>query len=915
MDDAVSLHALFTKQIMKKRNRVYEDGIATFYPCEGSANRFRIVIRNEEGDIAYQGFFSSPDGIPNEESGEMRVGDVLVEFGAPLASQPEAPLPPPVPQRTGLRKSALSRTSSSIARPLVGRPIFEPPKPAKPRDSGEATAKPPAAVQRVQERKVIEKFQKSASREKPRTVDEVIALFSEKPEAPPVEEVWRDECLPRVVWNDEDTPPQVREREDIIKVAQGNGQVKLVWAKQPISEAPRIPEKFKNLEHYRKDFVSAITFELNVRVQEVYRVYLAALFAASVPPPRCKEHGPAVFRIDKKGNYYYTCRSCNFYQPVPPDTPIPDRKSIRSISKIGDVMKMKGYAYHESTFLRNGTNCSLRFADEKIDNIEYSKDDLWVIFTERIDPIFCVSDGFGVSQGSRVDILPFFDQRLVNLPMQLRVTAIRLFNIQTERASLLKLFELEEEDVPIMPSLLFGSSGEATQLKNNDELIGRIADEISVDYMLNDDQKTALLKVADFFKPNSPPVLLVHGIFGAGKSKLLSVMAIFLDKILSELGMDDRILVAASTNVAVDNVLSNLKEFDFEDFTRVGSLRKIRRSLLPFVSGHGSEEAISELNGIINEADKTERSMVQEALKNARTEMSSKGTRLDRTRVVGVTCAATSFPVMAERKFTFVLLDECSQQTEPVSILPISFGCQRLICCGDPLQLPPAISKAAPFGYGRPLFSRLMKEFPPTMLSIQYRCHPSISNICSELFYQNRIKNGVTPEDRMPLFGMPTMCLFNVSCGSERFRGGSVCNDSEAIVVVALVRRLIELGVTSEEIGVIAFYKAQVDLISEPLSEGLKRPIVDISTVDAFQGDEREIIIITTAKTSKTSFVDSQERINVAISRAKRHLFVVSNPRALMESKLWNTIFAAASQEPNRMIRLATTPDSSWKPF
>ena len=910
MDDVVSRHVMFTKNINRKRNRVYEDGIAMIYPCEGSASRFRIVIRDENGDVAWDGYFSSPDGIPNEDSGEKAVGNLLVEFGAPVEDQVEKAPPPAAAQRNMLRRSALSR-NTSIARPLAGGPRFQAPKSIeKPREEvveepGRSFVSRPVDPARERLKSVEEPRRSVVTRERPRTVDEVIALFMGQEEKPERKEV--------------DPEPLVKEKEkertrEII-VGESGGKVKLVWAKQPVAEAPRIPEKFADLEQYRNAFVGAIEFELNVRVQEVFRVYLAGLFAASVPPPRCKQHGPAQFRIDRKGNYYYACRSCNFYQPVPPDTPIPDRKDVRSISKIGEVMKMRGYAYHESTYVRNGVNCSLRFADEKLENIEYSKDDLWVLFTDRIDPIFAVSDGFGVSHGNRVDIAPFFDQRLVNLPMQLRVTAIRLFNIQTERASLMKLFELQEQDVPIMPSILSGRSGESAPLQGHQEMLDRIANDIAHEYMLNEDQRAALKKVEEFFDPGTEPVLLVHGIFGAGKSKLLAVIAIFLDQVLSELGMDDKILIAASTNVAVDNVLSNLKEFDFDDFTRVGSVRKIRRSILPFVSGHGSEEAITELNGIINEADKSERSMVQEALKNARTEMSSKATRLDSTRVVGVTCAATAFPIMENRRFTFVLLDECSQQTEPVSMLPISFGCKRLICCGDPYQLPPAISKASPFGYGRPLFSRLMNEFKPVMLSIQYRCHPSIAKICSELFYQNKIRNGIGCDDRMPLFGMPTMCLFNVACGNERFQGGSTCNDSEAIVVVALVKRLIELGVTSEEIGVIAFYKAQVDLISEPLSEGHKHPIVDISTVDAFQGDEREIIIITTAKTSKTSFVDSQERINVAISRAKRHLFVVANARALMESKLWNTVCAAASQEPNRMIRLAENPDSSWKPF
>jgi superfamily I DNA and/or RNA helicase len=238
-----------------------------------------------------------------------------------------------------------------------------------------------------------------------------------------------------------------------------------------------------------------------------------------------------------------------------------------------------------------------------------------------------------------------------------------------------------------------------------------------------------------------------------------------------------------------------------------------------------------------------------------------------------------------------------------------------LVCCGDPLQLPPSLTKDAPGGYGRPLFSRLNTAFPPVMLSIQYRCHPSIAGICSRLFYENRVKNGIGADDRQPLFGLPTMCVFDVACGQEKFERGSTCNFTEGITVVCLVRYLLDLGITPSEIGVIGFYRSQVESIAEPLLDGNRRPVVDVSTVDAFQGDEREVIIITTAKTTKTSFIDSRERINVALSRAKRHMFIVTNVRPLIDSELWNVVFSIAGNKPNMRIRLDHPPDANWRPF
>jgi superfamily I DNA and/or RNA helicase len=90
-----------------------------------------------------------------------------------------------------------------------------------------------------------------------------------------------------------------------------------------------------------------------------------------------------------------------------------------------------------------------------------------------------------------------------------------------------------------------------------------------------------------------------------------------------------------------------------------------------------------------------------------------------------------------------------------------------------------------------------------------------------------------------------------------------------------------------------------------------RKTLVDVSTVDAFQGDEREVIVISTARTEKSSFVDAKERINVAISRAKRHLIFVTNMNALRESDLWCDVFTSAQ----KVISVHETPLKTGSPF
>lgn len=688
--------------------------------------------------------------------------------------------------------------------------------------------------------------------------------------------------------------------------------LKLQWADKKLGPPPRIPITFESIEQYQSMFIDGLTYELNVRIQDIYKKYAAALFSAANKPPKCPQHGNMMFCLKGNGEYFYKCRQCKNTKSVPADVIIPEVKQVKSMAAVSNFMHSKCIGYHESTFSRKGGNCTLRLGTDKVDKVEYSRDDIWVIFGERTPPVFAISTSFGVFGGNRVDIEPFFSN-LNNLPMNLRCTAIRLFNAQSEAAALAKLFELNN-DLPILPTLLTGSPS-SFEINEEQHIVEEVLEEFYSNHVMNDDQKKALSQVAAFFHDNTAPVVLVHGIFGAGKSKLLSIIAMFLDEVLTKLGRDDKVLIAASTNVAVDNVLANLLDSDFTQFTRVGSVKKIKKCILPYVTGHGTDEAISELSSLISEADKNEIGIVKEALQNARSELDTKTSKIDVSRIVGVTCAATAFAVMQGRKFTFVLLDECSQQTEPISLLPVVFGCARLVCCGDPLQLPPTISKPAPQGYGRPLFSRLAKFFPPTMLSVQYRCHPMIAEICNKIFYKSKIVHGVSAEDRSPLFDFPTMCCFDVKCGKEEMKGGSYVNYAEAHTVTKLVQYLLDVGVSPNEIGVIAFYKAQVSLIAEPLMEGHKRPIVDVSTVDAFQGDEREIIIITTTRHANSSFIDSRERLNVAISRARRHLFFITCIRPLINSEIWGQVFSMSANKPNRKILVEEMPTDDWKPF
>ncbi|ELR18662.1 uncharacterized protein ACA1_393280 [Acanthamoeba castellanii str. Neff] len=495
--------------------------------------------------------------------------------------------------------------------------------------------------------------------------------------------------------------------------------------------------------------------------------------------------------------------------------------------------------------------------------------------------------------------------------------------------------------------------------------INYIAEEMIATYQLNEDQQSVLQACLTWFEPidhevtmdKSLPIALVHGVFGAGKSFLLVVLPtsrqltpqpaqiVFISRVLDAAdNRDIRILVASSTNTAVDRVLEGLLELDFKDFMRVGSLRKISKRVIHHAPQADEKSAIKDLKLMLKEeAGGVDEMKIKTMLKEAETgHMKKKVEKISSTRVIGVTCAASGFPILDGSTFPLVILDECSQMLEPHSMIPLArFNCQKLIAVGDPLQLPPVLESFAnkEDGLAKTLFIRLSTiGFPPIMLRTQYRCHPAISGIANRLFYEGKLLDGVTPEQRSPLLPtLPTLYFCNSLRGTEERAGKSYHNPYELGLIVEMVKSLINWGIKPQQIGIIALYKPQAykietalaavkatDISEEYVEELLnqaddieileedeerRRQVrgkqwqekqrnklvakeIQVSTVDAFQGSEKEVIIVTCVRTTRLGFIDSPKRLNVTLTRAKRHLIIVGNGKVLAGNQTWTTILS-----------------------
>jgi TPR repeat protein len=244
----------------------------------------------------------------------------------------------------------------------------------------------------------------------------------------------------------------------------------------------------------------------------------------------------------------------------------------------------------------------------------------------------------------------------------------------------------------------------------------------------------------------------------------------------------------------------------------------------------------------------------------------------------------------------YLLVDEAAQSVEAATMIPMRFQPKKVLLVGDTKQLPATVISdyldEQPVGhpdthYKWSMMWRLIEENkqPSLMLDIQYRMHPQICWWPSEKYYENRL---ITAPDILSMMS-PQLTANGITSrpyaiyhvdGQEKNEefSHSICNDKEANYVVSIIA-LIRRQNPDKSIGVITPYSAQKLLITRKINQKhLKHELVDVNTVDGFQGDERDVIIISFTRTHVSTFLKEFRRLNVAITRPKRCLIILANP-------------------------------------
>jgi len=252
--------------------------------------------------------------------------------------------------------------------------------------------------------------------------------------------------------------------------------------------------------------------------------------------------------------------------------------------------------------------------------------------------------------------------------------------------------------------------------------------------------------------------------------------------------------------------------------------------------------------------------------------------------VVAATCIGCGMGPLDSLVFPFIVIDEAAQVIEPAVLIPLGKGAVQTVMVGDQCQLPATVLSQEAQGKGLDIsmFDRLLSMgMEYTLLSEQYRMHPSISAFPSWRFYRGELKNAVTDAERRLPQGLPfrsNLAFLHVDA-VEASGGASKKNPEEAACVSWLYDLVMEAGISGADIGIISPYGAQVTEIRAWLPQSA-RTVTQVSTVDAFQGSEREVIILSLVRANRrgdVGFVADWRRLNVALTRAKRLCVVIGH--------------------------------------
>ncbi len=416
-------------------------------------------------------------------------------------------------------------------------------------------------------------------------------------------------------------------------------------------------------------------------------------------------------------------------------------------------------------------------------------------------------------------------------------------------------------------------------------------------------------------------VSIIHGPPGTGKTTTI-VQAI---KLLAK--EENAILVTAPSNAAVDLLTDKLSQEGL-NVVRIGNISRVDDDLIKHtldgrIAEHPDSKNIKKIRIQAAEARRKAKKFKRTFNAEARRErgelfkeageLSAWAKQVEQrlieqiisaADVVACTLVNTVHSVLDGFDFKTVVIDEAAQALEPATWIPISRA-SRVILAGDPFQLPPTVKSmlAAKKGLNITLIEKGIQQFDTVnLLNVQYRMNHKIMGFSNQQFYNNKLLADVSVEHwKLNIEGdHPLEFVDTAGCGFEEKanpESGSKSNPDEFQILqehlYQLIPNLDENDLPS--IGIISPYREQVLFMQEKFPEDEKLEIlaecVSINTIDAFQGQERDIIYISLVRSNakgEIGFLSDYRRMNVAMTRAKKKLIVIGDSATISSHKFYN---------------------------
>ncbi len=422
-------------------------------------------------------------------------------------------------------------------------------------------------------------------------------------------------------------------------------------------------------------------------------------------------------------------------------------------------------------------------------------------------------------------------------------------------------------------------------------------------------------------------VAIVHGPPGTGKTTTL------VEAIYETLQRESQVLVCAQSNMAVDWISEKLVDRGV-NVLRIGNPSRVNDKMLSFTYEHrfeshpdypqlwGIRRAIRDLYAKLRETTNRENIRTKiNSLKDRATELEVRinAALFAESRVIACTLVGSASRLLVGQRFGTLFIDEAAQALEAACWIAIRKA-ERVIFAGDHCQLPPTVKclEALRGGLGNTLMQCIVEQKPETvsLLQVQYRMNDEIMRLSSEWFYHGMLQSAPEVKYRGILdFDIPIEWINTetMDC-NEEFIGENYgrINKPEAELSVGQLKdyvnrigkdRFLEERI---DVGLISPYKAQVQYLRQLIKRDAFfkpfRSLITVNTVDGFQGQERDVIIISLVRANEEGqigFLNDLRRMNVAITRARMKLIILGDASTLTHHAFYRKLYAYIEQLHN----------------